>query len=494
MRIPFYSKYFSSFILCWILCCLSMCPAVYADKGESSNFIVEVSENELSLTDKAKETFLSIQQKPMVMRAHLVKVSLELLNKDTISLNLFNNVHVTAQKTQVIKQSFGTITWVGYVDNEHNAVIITQQGNEVTGSVWLNNIYYSIRPLEDGIHVILEIDQSKFPPDESEGFEEGLLKNKQNFQEILRRKGKENDGDKNHDGTTSRVLIAYTTAAANAVGNTLTMSQDVITDANASYVNSAITPRLQLAYVTTVAYTESGSFQTDLARLVNGNDGFMDQIPGLRDGSGSDFVILIIDSPGTDCGLAQAIYAQENEAFAVVEESCMLGNHSFAHEIGHLQGGRHDPFMDNNTSPFAYGHGFTHADPNPPDSWRTIMAYNNACAAQGVFCTRIQFWSNPNVFFRGDAMGTAQTEDNHRVLNETEYDMADFRVLPSSINYVVYTQTSEDVEAAKSSITINGQGNISSGANVTFEAPTVTLQGNFTSQQGSEFHIHSGYK
>ncbi len=91
-------------------------------------------------------------------------------------------------------------------------------------------------------------------------------------------------------------------------------------------------------------------------------------------------------------------------------------------------------------------------------------------------------------------MGTAQTEDNHRVLNETEYDMADFRVLPSSINYVVYTQTSEDVEAAKSSITINGQGNISSGANVTFEAPTVTLQGSFTSQQGSEFHIHSGYK
>lgn len=493
MKIISYRRYIPFFILCWIIfsCLLS---TAYADKEELNNFIVEVQQDEITLTDKGKETVLSIQQKPMVKRIRLVSLNVELLKNDNILLNLFNDVSITAHKTRVIKQDAdGVITWVGYVVNEHNAVIITQQGNEVTGSVWLNNIYYSIQPLEQGIHLISEVDQSKFPPDEPEGFEEGLLKNKQNFQEILRKKGEENGGEKNHDGITSRVLIAYTTAAANAVGNTLTMSQNVITDANSSYINSSITPRLQLAYVTTVAYTESGSFQTDLDRLVNGNDGFMDQIHGLRNGSGSDFVILIIDDTSS-CGLADAIYANENEAFAVVAESCMLGNHSFAHEIGHLQGGRHDPFVDNNTSPFAYGHGFTHPDLNPPDSWRTIMAYNNACTTQGFTCTRIQFWSNPNVIYRGDAMGTAQTEDNHRVLNETEYDMADFRVLPNSLSYASYNQTGEDVEAAKDSITINGQGNISNGANVTFEAAMVTLQGSFTADQGSEFHIHSGYK
>src|SRR5207253_1221213 len=55
-------------------------------------------------------------------------------------------------------------------------------------------------------------------------------------------------------------------------------------------------------------------------------------------------------------------------------------------------------------------------------SWRTIMSYN--CPAG---CTRLQYWSNPNIQFGGIAMGTTATNDNARVLNGTNGTVAAFR-------------------------------------------------------------------
>ena len=57
-------------------------------------------------------------------------------------------------------------------------------------------------------------------------------------------------------------------------------------------------------------------------------------------------------------------------AYAVVGQNCATGYYSFGHEIGHLQGARHNPEADGLTLPFAYGHGFQN---NVAPRWRTIM-------------------------------------------------------------------------------------------------------------------------
>ncbi|HEV2736620.1 MAG TPA: M12 family metallo-peptidase, partial [Longimicrobiaceae bacterium] len=134
----------------------------------------------------------------------------------------------------------------------------------------------------------------------------------------------------------------------------------------------------------------------------------------------ADVVVLIVNDSEA-CGIAAAIKATATSAFAVAHYTCITGYYSFAHEVGHLQGARHDRYVDSSTSPYAYGHGFIPSTKN----WRTVMAYGNNCSN----CTRIQWWSNPLKTYpsTGQVMGTAAYEDNARVLNGTAATVAAFR-------------------------------------------------------------------
>ena len=139
-----------------------------------------------------------------------------------------------------------------------------------------------------------------------------------------------------------------------------------------------------------------------------------------RDKGGADLQVLIINKSDY-CGLADAILATEETAFAIVHYNCATGYYSFAHELGHLMGARHDEETDPTLPPFPYGHGY-----RDHMKWRTIMAYN--CPQS---CNRIQYWSNPNVMYGGEPMGIVNRSDNARVLNETATTMASFRKRPN---------------------------------------------------------------
>ncbi len=147
-------------------------------------------------------------------------------------------------------------------------------------------------------------------------------------------------------------------------------------------------------------------------------DGYMDNIHSLRDQYGADVVVLIAANYLGSCGRAATIDAISNEAFAVTRVDCAIGNYSFAHEIGHLAGARHD--TDPNTSPYAYGHGFRY----DPGYWRTVMAVYDSQV------NRIPYWSNPNKTYGGVAMGTTSRKDNARVWGERAATVAAFRAAP----------------------------------------------------------------
>jgi hypothetical protein len=165
------------------------------------------------------------------------------------------------------------------------------------------------------------------------------------------------------------------------------------------------------------SYVESADMALDRDRFRINGDGFMDEVHGLRNQHAADIAILITKS-GNYCGIAAAIGAVADTAFAVVGQNCATGYYSFAHEIGHLQGARHNPQADPTTTPCAYCHGYFYETGH----WRTVMSYE--CPAG---CTRIKYWSNPNVLYGGVAMGTAATHHNARGLNNTACQVANFR-------------------------------------------------------------------
>jgi hypothetical protein len=138
---------------------------------------------------------------------------------------------------------------------------------------------------------------------------------------------------------------------------------------------------------------------------------------------------------GNYCGIAYLMstvsQAFESSAFSVVARDCATGYFSFGHEFGHNMSAHHDWYVSSSTNPYPYIHGYVYF----PDRWRTIMAYNTECSDKGSNCTRIQYWSNPDVSYNSVPMGVPagqlQPSDNRMTLNNTAYTVANFRTAPT---------------------------------------------------------------
>jgi hypothetical protein len=219
------------------------------------------------------------------------------------------------------------------------------------------------------------------------------------------------------------VLVAYTPSAETADGNIAATIQLAIDETNRSYENSGINIRLHLAHTHKVNYRETGSsFDLILTQFATPGDGPMDEIHKLRSTYTADVAVLLINQSAF-CGLARTIKAEAVSGFAIVHYDCATGYYSFGHEIGHLQGARHNPEVDSTNTPFAYGHGFQNGS-----NWRTIMAYD--CSPS---CPRLQYWSNPDVKYNKVATGTTSTHNNARVLNATASPLGKFRPTTGAI-------------------------------------------------------------
>jgi hypothetical protein len=201
-------------------------------------------------------------------------------------------------------------------------------------------------------------------------------------------------------------LVAYTPAVAAALPDVQGHIQLAIDETNKSYRNSNVNLTAALVDSFEVDYKERSLF-FDLRAFRENGDGRMDRVHYRRAQSAADVAVLLVDNSDY-CGLASAIYADSSRAFAVVYYVCATGIYSLAHEIGHLQGCRHNPEADSANIPFAYGHGYHHY----AGQWLTVMA--RRC----MNCRRIPFWSNPNMQYRGATMGTKRRHDNVRVLNQ----------------------------------------------------------------------------
>jgi len=214
------------------------------------------------------------------------------------------------------------------------------------------------------------------------------------------------------------VIVAYTKKAAANYSDVKRELVDLsIEEANESFRQSGVGQvKLRLAHAYQTDYVEEGEHFDHVWRFADKGDGYMDEIHPLRDKYRADVAVLIVDDP-KGCGLATRVYADAEEAFAVVHHECAVASYSLAHEIGHLIGARHDLNMDRNMTPFAYGHGYVNGT-----KWRDIMSYRESCGG----CPRLPVWSSPRVTIKGEVAGTLDL-DNARVIAEQAARVAAFR-------------------------------------------------------------------
>ena len=240
------------------------------------------------------------------------------------------------------------------------------------------------------------------------------------------------------------VAVFYTPAAREAAGGIAAIEAVIdlmIAETNEAYVASGVRHRVALVARSEVQYEETGDSALDLSRLVDLSDGHMDEVHATRERTGADLVHLLFDE-GTVGGIARL-----GGAFGLSCQRC--GGSTFAHELGHNMGLRHDRHQESEAGMTllpdpAYGYVNQRAFDEgavPSGFWRTIMAYDRQCAEAGTSCHWLLRFSNPRqtwlddplgVSFNGGASGVNGPADAAAVLNKTAPAVAAWRDRPPS--------------------------------------------------------------
>ena len=382
--------------------------------------------SDMYLTDDLQVKQEQEKQDPTIVQIRYVQVNFDYLKEaESIVLNLFDHVYVTAVRERVEKRSKDRYSWFGQVAGvapSHVSLVI-ENGN-MAGNITIEGQIYQVRPVGDGVHSVREIDQSAFPV-EAPPVPVNLPLEEQDPQ-TLPPPTLQFD-----DGSIIDVMVVYTDDVAAASPNILSEIQLAIDETNTSYANSGINQRLRLVHTVEVNYAETGDMSADLNCITSQDDGCLDSVHTLRDSYDADMVSFWVENGGAYCGIAWLMTTVsgsfETHAFSVIDRQCATGYYSFGHELGHNMGAHHDRYVTSGQGAYPYSYGYVYT----PDRWRTIMAYNTQCADWGFNCTRIQYWSNPDVNYNGVPTGVPEGQfdsaDNRRTLNNTAYTVANFR-------------------------------------------------------------------
>lgn len=321
----------------------------------------------------------------------------------TLELNLFPGLTVTATPEQRSTAPNGATVWTGGVagDKFGHAVLVIN-GTDVTGSVIAGSQVFEIRPLGQGRHRIREIDQASFPD------------NHNDFRDVPNAapsplplpQDRAAAPDTVMPKATSRVtLLGLYTPEASA-GSYNIADEIVLATAvtNQIYARSGIPATLDLVGLREYRNVyDDGDLETQLDVITADPS-----IRPIRDAVQADLVTLISENSASACGIAW-LGPSPSYAFSVIARDCAISNLSFPHEIGHNLGAQHDRYVVSSPSSTAYNYGYV----DKTARVRTVMAYNNDCAASGFNCTRVGYFSSPSLSLNGRPLGSNSPPTNN---------------------------------------------------------------------------------
>lgn len=377
------------------------------------------SANVGDLTPQQSAALTAIRNSPATVDVQIVKLnSSKLADKAQVSLPLRFAAPLSVQGTSRLDTGPGQFTWEGKtLDLASGDATFVVHGDAVTGMIQTANGLIRVSPLGGGLHAVVHVDPSKLPRDEPP------QPKKEQPPSSVPATTAPNTGDRSDAApvTTIRVLVGYTPAVASREGSAeaVTGLADLaVSLANKSYENSGVSINLvsSTSAPVPVNFSEGSGYDSYIDALEHSQDPAFVQLRATRANSHAALVVLLVNDSAY-CGEAADIPATRDTAYAAVAYSCAADNYSLAHELGHLQGARHNIEEDNsatqfNGETFPWVHGYMDCTKKV----RTIMAYDDC--QQGS--SRMPQWSRPPDW------GNGATADDARILEETAAYIASF--------------------------------------------------------------------
>lgn len=405
-----------------------------------------------------------------------------LCNSDVVSLNI-GGENIIVDRINVVQNETKDYIYCAYESNDLE-MSISKLGNNIQGIINTSFGSYIIETVGDDSYILVELDTDEIELDGP------CLESDDNAVTLSELANSATTQSASSDMKYVRVLVMYTTEALALASNMTNKVYQEINNGNTSFKNSGINVRFELAYVGQTEDSESNyDFSTLLSKFRGTDDGFADEVHSIRERYAADVCVLLVYRSGY-CGMAK-LNADKNSAFAVVKASsgCAI-KYSFTHEIGHNAGCRHDTLVDSSTTPYKYAHGYVHYTGTSLTSWRTMMAYGDACNGNETHCQRIKYWSNPDVSYNGNPTGDETWSNNAKVWENNATNVSTFNIDPTSIA-ITSADNSTDMDyacwRATQSITANNY-TVESGQTVEMLATSsITLLPGTTIKAGAKF-------
>ncbi|WOC39283.1 M12 family metallo-peptidase [Polaribacter sp. HL-MS24] len=248
--------------------------------------------------------------------------------------------NVLVSPTKIETMPSGDYTYIADLmtgQNGKGTLILLKEKGKIFGSMTLNDRVFRIEHLESGKQILVELNQKILNSPHACGNREGGK-----ISRTLSHSAK--TVNQSCNSKIVRVLVLFTDEADN-VSNPNQLAPTLINELTTALSKSKIYSsnlRFQLVGVERIGYTETGNPEIDLDNLVSNND-----LNNRRQNARADLVVVLTDGDyfvtgGQILGIATLDeYSQPNVGHVAIVEAD-AGNVTFAHEVGHLMGCRHD--------------------------------------------------------------------------------------------------------------------------------------------------------
>ena len=200
------------------------------------------------------------------VRSQLIQVNVDRIDFEKaqeLTFQLLDGQNYTAVRNSeegFVPISSSEFSWRGKITNADNStgdVILAFKDGYLSGLIFSPTAVYEIVPQSDFKHILVELDQSRFPA--CGGAIEAPISTTPT--------GNSSGGDEvpslpseSDDGSSIDVLVVYTSKVRAALGGTSqaqAFAQEAIASTNTAYLNSGITTRVRLVKTVEVNYDEA---------------------------------------------------------------------------------------------------------------------------------------------------------------------------------------------------------------------------------------------
>ena len=395
--------------------------------AQIQQFIETVPSGKIPKTPEMDTYLARLKKNPNLSGYHFITLNpLATSQKDGIlKLNIpGKNKTIVAEASEVKYHSATDYEWIGKTDENRGTIIILSKAGSVTAHFSTPDGVYEIFPAPGNLYCLHVIDLSKGDDVGCVTTGEKSIGGRIATEEFEQTFPPDSNAKMNpcQPLISPRVLVLFTPKALALAGSAATVKDQAdlcVAQFNSCIYNSGILSSavLTLAGVEQINFVETKDQMVgDVNKLINNATA-----QNLRNQYQADLVVLFTDGDYGARGVTASPIFTNATAYSIVQILNAITNKTFAHEVGHIYGCRHD---GHDGSPqFAQGYNIKNALGMVKD--RTLMSTNTADGSN-----RLLNFSNPNINADGKPTGTAANNNNAQRIIDTHVTVSNFRPNP----------------------------------------------------------------